>query len=65
LPLHHTQQVIKTDKGFTWLELHVAPTFDFIQEIRSMGNEVLIEAPNYLRNELLFDYQTSQELYNK
>lgn len=65
LPLHPSQKVVKSDEQYTWLELHVAPTFDFIQEIRSMGNEVRIEAPDYLRDELLYDYRTSQELYNE
>lgn len=65
LPLHHSQKVVKADEQFTWLELQVAPTFDFIQEIRSLGNEVRVEAPAFLRNELLFDYRTSLELYNE
>jgi len=65
LPLHHSQKVVRSDEQYTWLELHVAPTFDFIQEIRSLGNEVRIEAPAYLRDELLYDYRTSQELYNE
>lgn len=64
LPLHHTQKVVRSDEQYTWLELHVAPTFDFIQELRSLGNEVRVESPSYLRDELLYDYRTSQELYN-
>lgn len=65
LPLHHTQKVVRTDEQYIWLELHVAPTFDFIQELRSLGNEVRIETPDYLRDELLCDYRISQEQYNE
>jgi len=45
LPLHHSQREIETNKEYSLFELYVAPTFDFIQELRTRGEEVEVIAP--------------------
>ena len=43
-PLHHSQVVIK-DEEVVVIELTVYPSYDFIQELLSFGNEVKVLAP--------------------
>ncbi|MBQ9435721.1 MAG: WYL domain-containing protein [Bacteroidales bacterium] len=52
LPLHHSQkEEIREDK-YSVFAYFIRPTFDFIQEILSMGETVEIVEPQMLRNEI-------------
>lgn len=52
LPLHHSQkEEIREDK-YSVFAYFIRPTFDFIQEILSMGETVEIVEPQNLRNEI-------------
>ena len=47
-PLHHTQSVLKKTHEEMFFELHLHPTYDFIQEILSYGSEVTVIEPQTL-----------------
>ncbi len=52
LPLHHSQREIKQTANYSVFELRLAPTYDFIQAILAMGNEVEVLTPEYVRQEI-------------
>ncbi len=71
LPLHHTQNEVETvnesasqmNDGYSVFEYHIAPTFDFIQELRSLGAEVKVLEPKHLADCLRYDAQMVLDLY--
>jgi len=52
LPLHHSQREIKQTANYSVFELRLAPTYDFVQAILSMGDEVEVLTPEYVRQEV-------------
>ena len=52
LPLHESQKEVERHKDYSVFELRIAPTYDFIKEILSMGGEVEIISPEYIRQEV-------------
>ena len=52
LPLHPSQKEVERHKDYSIFELRVAPTYDFIKEILSMGGEVEVVSPEYVRQEV-------------
>ena len=52
LPLHSSQHEIETTADYSVFELRLAPTYDFVQVILAMGNEVEVLAPEYVRCEI-------------
>lgn len=71
LPLHHSQKEIETvpesafgkNDGHSIFELKIATTFDFIQELRSMGAEVKVLVPQRLVDWMKYDAEKINELY--
>ncbi len=61
LPLHHSQQEVEPCI-FEWF---VAPTFDFIQQLRTHGADVEILAPESLRNAFIKEAQEVLKMYQK
>jgi predicted DNA-binding transcriptional regulator YafY len=51
-PLHHSQKIISETNTEVLIQLHIRPTYDFIMEILSMGEEVTILSPQTLINEV-------------
>lgn len=49
LPLHHSQREIETCGDYTIFEYTIAPTYDFIQEILSHGNQLEVLSPDSFR----------------
>jgi len=52
LPLHPSQKETERYRDYSVFELKVAPTYDFIKEVLSMGGEVEIISPEYVRQEM-------------
>ena len=52
LPLHDSQHEVERHSDYSIFEVRVAPTYDFIQQILSMGNEVEVLSPDYVRAEM-------------
>ena len=59
LPLHHSQKEVE-DCVFEW---YIAPTFDFIQQLRTFGSEIEILTPQSLRNQFAEEAQKLSNLY--
>ncbi len=53
LPLHHSQKVIELHDEYTIFEYYLQPTFDFLQEILSHGEEIEVLSPSSLRNNIM------------
>jgi len=52
LPLHHSQLEIESLKEYSIFSFHIKPTFDFRQEILSLGDDAEVLAPVSFRNEI-------------
>ncbi len=52
LPLHSTQKEMKENDQYSIFEYFIKPTFDFMQEILSMGDDVEVISPKTLREEM-------------
>ena len=73
LPLHKSQKEVKcvpatapkANDGYSIFEMKVAPTFDLIQELRSLGAEVKVLAPQRLADWLKLDAENVVKLYNE
>lgn len=53
LPKHHSQKEIATTAEYSEFEYHMAPTFDFKQEILKEGSDLEVLEPASLRNEII------------
>ena len=61
LPLHHSQREVEPCV-FEW---YLAPTLDFIQQLRTQGSELEILAPQSLRDKFAEEAQNILKLYKK
>lgn len=52
LPLHHSQEEIETQEEFSIFTYHLAPDYDFRQDILSFGDKVEVLEPEELRNRI-------------
>lgn len=52
LPLHHSQRIVEQTKSHTDYHLHLAPTFEFIQEILLHRDQLEVIAPKSLRTKV-------------
>jgi len=52
LPLHHSQREVEKHEDYSIFEVRVMPTYDFIKELLSMGGEVEVISPAYVREEM-------------
>lgn len=59
LPLHHSQKEIRPGE----FELHLVPTPDFLQALRSIGPDIEITHPKWLRKQFLDEAQTLIKRY--
>ena len=62
LPLHHSQKEIERTDEYSIFEYWIAPTSDFIQELRSALPEIIVLQPQWLRDK--FVSEAKQILYN-
>lgn len=52
LPLHHSQQEVLTTADYSEFEYLVAPTFDFVQQLRTHGSKLEVLSPEWLRTDM-------------
>ncbi len=52
LPLHHSQQEIETNENYSIFKFFIKPTFDFRQELLSMGEDIVVISPLSFREEM-------------
>ncbi len=63
LPKHHSQKEIATEKDHSDFEYHLAPSFDFRQEILKEGHELEVIEPLSLRKMIREELLKTMELY--
>jgi len=63
LPLHPSQKGIERSKDYAVLSFYIKPTFDFRQEILSMGEDVEVISPAGFRNEIREVIDTMHKCY--
>lgn len=52
LPIHHSQQEVLTEEEYSEFEYYVAPTFDFVQQLRTYGAQMTVVSPTWLRDNM-------------
>ena len=63
LPLHHSQREIESNNDYTIFEYKIAPTYDFIQEILSHGNQLEVLSPEPFRLQIKAIIQEMHDFY--
>jgi hypothetical protein len=63
LPLHHSQREIESNADYTIFEYKIAPTYDFIQEILSHGNQLEVLSPDVFRQQIKAIIQEMHNFY--
>ncbi len=63
LPLHPSQQEVERHEDYSVFELHVMPTYDFIQQVLTMSSEVEVLSPEHVRNEVVRWVKEIGEVY--
>lgn len=65
LPLHHSQKEIESKEDYSVFEYWLAPTADFIQELRSVLPEITVLQPQWLREKFIEEAKHILENYKK
>ena len=63
LPLHDSQKELRQFHGNTFFEYYIAPTFDFIQELRTHGTDIRVREPEELVAIFRNEAQKAYEMY--
>lgn len=64
LPLHHSQKEVLQNDDYSEFEYLVAPTFDFIQQLKTFGSQLMVIKPQWLHDELLAEAQQMVQMYS-
>lgn len=65
LPLHHTQREVEQNDQFSIFEYKIAPTYDFIMELRKYGPKLEVLAPQSLREQFIEDLKDQMAKYQQ
>lgn len=63
LPLHESQKELRKFQGNAFFEYHIAPTFDFIQELRTHGTDIRVREPKELVEIFREEARKAYEMY--
>ena len=63
LPLHNSQKELRQFHGNTFFEYYIAPTLDFIQELRTHGTDIRVREPEELVAIFRNEAQKAYEMY--
>lgn len=64
LQLHRSQKEIETNNEFSVFSFYIKPTFDFRQEVLSLGEDAEVIAPSTFRNEMKDISGKMNKIYN-
>lgn len=65
LPIHYSQQEIERADDYSVFQYNVAPTFEFIQELRARAYDIKVLAPQSLAIQMRDDLQRTLDQYAK
>ena len=63
LPIHESQREVRRMKSHSIFTFYVAPTYDFIQELRKHGSNLVVERPLSLRKLFIEDIDNQRKKY--
>lgn len=63
LPLHHSQKTIIDNENEFRIELFLCPTYDFVMELLSIGQEVKVIEPKSLKQEIINKLEATLNQY--
>jgi hypothetical protein len=63
LPLHESQKELRQFHGNTFFEYYIAPTLDFIQELRTHGTDIRVREPESLVEIFRQEAKKAYEMY--
>ena len=63
LPLHESQKELRQFQGKNYFEYFIAPTFDFIQELRTHGSDIRVMEPDSLVQLFREEARKAYEMY--
>jgi predicted DNA-binding transcriptional regulator YafY len=63
LPLHESQKELRQFHGNTFFEYYIAPTLDFIQELRTHGTDIRVREPEELVSIFREEAKKAYEMY--
>lgn len=63
LPLHHSQEELKSNNETSIFEYYIKPSFDFKKELLSMGAEVDVIEPKWFREEVRMEIEKMKNKY--
>ena len=63
LPLHHSQKEVEKTEDYSVFTYHIAPTYDFIMELRKFGAKLEVLAPEKLRKDFAEEVDAMKALY--
>ena len=65
LPLHHSQNEVERTDEYSLFEYWIAPTADFIQELRSFLPDIIVLRPLWLREKFINEAKNILDNYKK
>ena len=65
LPIHSSQIEFHREADHSIFLYEIAPTYDFIQELRKHGSHLEVLEPQWLRDDFAADHQKALEMYGK
>ena len=63
LPLHHSQREVEQNDQYVIFTYHIAPTYDFIMELRKFGSKLEVLAPQSLRDQFAEEAEKTANRY--
>lgn len=64
LPIHHSQREVLTTDEYCEFEYYIAPTFDFVQQLRTYGAQLVVLSPTWLRDDMRKEAEELLKLYS-
>ena len=65
LPIHNSQQEVKSNNEYTIFRYHIKPTYDFQQELLSHGADIEVISPQWFRKEIRKIVEKQCDIYSK
>lgn len=63
LPIHSTQMEVESNAAYSIFTYRVAPTYDFVQELRKHGSNLEVLAPDHLREAFRRESALLKQIY--
>ena len=64
LPLHPSQEEIERNDDYSIFRFHMVPSYEFVQELRKYGSELVVLAPENLREQFIEEAEMLRDQYN-